>query len=109
MASWFLDYGLQARSFRFPMIERRNIDVSIARDWNCQGAIMHLNRGCEGWAVGQLEVRRALVEAGFSEEFVNSVIDRVKRNQFKRILPPIAKLTNRTVGYDFLYLRDWGT
>ena len=26
---------------------------------------MHLNRGCEGWAVGQLEVRRALVESGF--------------------------------------------
>ena len=47
------------------MIERRNIDVAIAKDWNCQGVIMHLNRGCEGWAVGQLEVRRALVEAGF--------------------------------------------
>jgi len=25
------------------------------------------------------------------------------------VLPPIAKLSNRTVGYDFLYLRDWGT
>ena len=65
LANWYLDYGLQARSFRFPMIERRNIDVAIARDWNCRGALMHLNRGCEGWAVGQLEVRRALVEAGF--------------------------------------------
>jgi NAD+ synthase len=50
-----------------------------------------------------------LVEAGFSEEFVRTVIKRVRRNQFKRVLPPIAKLTNRTVGYDFLYLRDWGT
>ncbi|KPK31237.1 MAG: hypothetical protein AMK69_00950 [Nitrospira bacterium SG8_3] len=65
MTSWILDYGLTIRSFRFPMIERRNIDVAIARDWNCQGAMMHLNRGCEGWAVGQLEARRALVEAGF--------------------------------------------
>jgi benzoyl-CoA reductase subunit B len=65
LASWLLDYGLQIISFRFPMIERRNIDVAIARDWNCQGVIMHLNRGCEGWAVGQLEVRRALIEAGF--------------------------------------------
>lgn len=65
LATWLLDYGLQIRSFRFPMIERRNIDVAIARDWKCEGAIMHLNRGCEGWAVGQLEVRRALVEAGF--------------------------------------------
>ena len=49
------------------------------------------------------------VEAGFSEKFVNSVIQRVRRNQFKRVLPPIAKLSNRTIGYDFLYLRDWGT
>lgn len=50
-----------------------------------------------------------LVDAGFSEQFVDTVIERVRRNQFKRVLPPIAKLTNRTVGYDFLYLRDWGT
>lgn len=50
-----------------------------------------------------------LVEAGFAESFVRTAIERVRRNQFKRVLPPIAKLTNRTVGYDFLYLRDWGT
>ncbi len=49
------------------------------------------------------------VEAGFAEPFVHSVVERVRRNQFKRILPPIAKLSNRTIGYDFLYLRDWGT
>jgi NAD+ synthase len=49
------------------------------------------------------------VEAGFAEDFVRKVIERVRRYQFKRILPPIAKLSSRTVGYDFLYLRDWGT
>lgn len=49
------------------------------------------------------------VDAGFAEPFVRSVVERVRRNQFKRILPPIAKLSNRTIGYDFLYLRDWGT
>jgi NAD+ synthase len=49
------------------------------------------------------------VEAGFDEKFVHKVVERVRRNQFKRGLPPIAKLSNRTVGYDFLYLRDWGT
>jgi NAD+ synthase len=47
--------------------------------------------------------------AGFEEAFVRAVIERVRRNQFKRVMPPIAKLSNRTVGYDFLYLRDWGT
>ena len=49
------------------------------------------------------------IDAGFAESFVHSVVKRVQRNQFKRVLPPIAKLGNRTIGYDFLYLRDWGT
>ena len=49
------------------------------------------------------------VEAGFAENFVRTVAERIRRNHFKRILPPIAKLSNRTIGYDFLYLRDWGT
>jgi NAD+ synthase len=49
------------------------------------------------------------VEAGFDEHFVQVVLERVRKNQFKRLMPPIAKLSNRTVGYDFLYLRDWGT
>lgn len=49
------------------------------------------------------------VEAGFDADFVERVVTRVRRNQFKRMLPPVAKVSNRTVGYDFLYLRDWGT
>jgi NAD+ synthase len=49
------------------------------------------------------------VEAGFDKKFVDTVTARVRRNQFKRMQPPIAKISNRTIGYDFLYLRDWGT
>jgi NAD+ synthase len=49
------------------------------------------------------------IESGFEEKFVNAVVLRIRRNQFKRMQPPIAKVSNRTVGYDFLYLRDWGT
>lgn len=49
------------------------------------------------------------ITAGFDGKFVRAVVERVRRNQFKRVLPPVAKLSNRTVGYDFLYLRDWGT
>ncbi|MGD2027246.1 MAG: NAD+ synthase [Anaerolineales bacterium] len=49
------------------------------------------------------------VEAGFEEAFVREVVRRVQRSHYKRIMPPVAKLSNRTVGYDFLYLRDWGT
>lgn len=49
------------------------------------------------------------VEVGFEQFFVDTVVRRIRRNQYKRMQPPIAKLSNRTVGYDFLYLRDWGT
>ncbi len=49
------------------------------------------------------------VEAGFLEQFVDKVVEKVRRSQYKRVMPPIAKVSNRTIGYDFLYLRDWGT
>jgi NAD+ synthase len=49
------------------------------------------------------------IDAGFEEAFVTEVVRRIQRNHFKRVLPPIAKVSNRTIGYDFLYLRDWGT
>jgi NAD+ synthase len=49
------------------------------------------------------------IEAGFDEKFVRDVVERIRRNHYKRIMPPVAKLSNRTFGYDFLYLRDWGT
>ena len=43
------------------------------------------------------------VAVGFDPALVDNVISRVRRSQFKRLMPPIAKLSNRTVGYDFLY------
>ena len=49
------------------------------------------------------------VEAGFERKFVDTVVKRIQRYHYKRVMPPIAKLGNRTIGYDFLYLRDWGT
>ncbi len=52
---------------------------------------------------------QACVDAGFDRAFVEGVLERIRRSQFKRLMPPIAKLSNRTVGYDFLYPRDWGT
>ena len=49
------------------------------------------------------------IEEGFDRAFVEKVVRRVQTNHFKRVMPPIAKLSERTIGYDFLYLRDWGT
>jgi NAD+ synthase len=59
--------------------------------------------------VDQRYTRDEAIAAGFGDTFVEAVIQRIKQNQFKRMPPLIAKLSNRTIGYDFLYLRDWGT
>ncbi len=48
-----------------------------------------------------------LVDAGFDESFVRKVMKRVRQNQFKREMPPIAELSGRTVDYDFPYLGAW--
>ena len=48
-----------------------------------------------------------LVAAGFPRDLVRTIASRVVRNQFKRMPPIIAKLSRRTVGHDFRYLRDW--
>lgn len=50
-----------------------------------------------------------LVRAGFEAEFVERVLRMIRRNQYKRRLPVIAKLTHRTMDRDFRYPRDWGT
>lgn len=49
------------------------------------------------------------VEEGFDKKFVDRVVQMIRKNHFKRVMPPIAKLSQRTIGYDYLYLRDWGT
>ena len=45
---------------------------------------------------------RECVEAGFNPDFVERVMKRIQGSQFKRMMPPIAKLSNRTVDYGFL-------
>jgi len=49
------------------------------------------------------------VAQGFSKRMVTQVLERIRRSQFKRRMPLIAKVSNRTVGIDFRYPRDWGT
>ena len=48
-----------------------------------------------------------VVEEGFDRDFVGDVWRRVKANHYKRTMPNIARLSNRALGHDFLYLRDW--
>jgi NAD+ synthase len=52
--------------------------------------------------------RREAVAAGFAEGLIDRVLGMVQRFHFKRTMPIIPKLSARTVGHDFRYLRDWG-
>lgn len=49
-----------------------------------------------------------LLAAGFNHEFISTVYAKVQNSHFKRRLPVIAKLSNRTIDRDFRYSRDWG-
>ena len=49
-----------------------------------------------------------LESAGFDIAFIRRVSDMVRNSQFKRRLPVIAKVSQRTIDRDFRYARDWG-
>ena len=49
-----------------------------------------------------------LKSMGFEDSLVQKVRTMIMKNQFKRRLPLIAKISNRTMNIDFRYPRDWG-
>jgi NAD+ synthase len=58
-----------------------------------------------------VEMRKSepeLAKAGFKPGTVRRVAEMIRNSEFKRKLPPIAKLSPRSVGHDFLYPYDWG-
>ena len=52
--------------------------------------------------------RAELIARGFAPDFIDHVSARVQNSHFKRRMPVIAKVSNRTIDRDFRYSRDWG-
>jgi NAD+ synthase len=50
--------------------------------------------------------KEEIVKKGCDKEMLDMIIERIFRNQFKRKMPVIAKLTSRTINHDFNYPRD---
>jgi NAD+ synthase len=50
-----------------------------------------------------------IVGKGFRRETVLRVQKLLMRSQFKRRMPLIAKVSTRSIGWDFRYPRDWKT
>jgi NAD+ synthase len=61
------------------------------------------------WMFDRRAPESELLEAGFDRRTIRRIRERVRRSQFKRRMPLIAKVSLRTVGVDFRYPRDWGT
>ncbi|MGD2246110.1 MAG: NAD+ synthase [Candidatus Aminicenantes bacterium] len=51
--------------------------------------------------------RSKVIQSGFDEKKVDKIISLIKGSEFKRKLPPIPKISERTVGHDFLFPYDW--
>lgn len=50
-----------------------------------------------------------LIDIGFKPDFIKTIRAKIRFNQFKRVPPVIAKVSNRTINVDFRYNRDWGS
>lgn len=57
--------------------------------------------------VDERRSREELLKLGFTGDFIDKIARRVAANQYKRLPPIIAKLSQRTIQHDFRYLRSW--
>jgi NAD+ synthase len=76
-----------------------------------EGEIGHSYRDLDALLFEMVDERRSeaeLIERGFAPDFVRSIARRMALNQYKRMPPVIAKLSERTINHDFRYLRSWG-
>jgi NAD+ synthase len=58
--------------------------------------------------IDQRSKPEACIAAGYSEQFVKAVIDLIRKNSFKRVVPPIAKLNDQDLSEEFLSFGEWG-
>jgi NAD+ synthase len=58
--------------------------------------------------VDQRMTPEELIAEGFEAEFIDTIYRKIQNSHFKRRLPVIAKVSNRTIDRDFRYSRDWG-
>lgn len=49
-----------------------------------------------------------LLTEGFEADFIENIYGKIQNSHFKRRMPVIAKVSNRTIDRDFRYSRDWG-
>ena len=61
------------------------------------------------YMVDERESDVELVRRGYAPNHVRDIREKIRRAQYKRRPPIIAKISSRTINADFRYPRDWGT
>ncbi len=59
--------------------------------------------------VDERMTREELLAQGFEERFIARVQEMIRKSQYKRMPPIVAKIGYRTTNIDFRYARDWGS
>lgn len=70
LAKW-ADEHWHGACFYLPEM-RTELMARLAREWHANGAILHLNRGCEGMSTFQMEQRLGLTELGIPVSYFES-------------------------------------
>lgn len=53
------------------------------------------------------KTKKEIISDGVQKKDLEKIIGLIKKSEFKRHLPPIPKISARTVGHDFLFPYDW--
>ncbi|MFI5201056.1 MAG: NAD+ synthase, partial [Candidatus Kapaibacterium sp.] len=61
------------------------------------------------YMVDERESDEELVRRGYELTHIQNIREKIRRAQYKRRPPIIAKISSRTINADFRYPRDWGT
>jgi NAD+ synthase len=59
------------------------------------------------YLVDERESKDEVIARGFRKAHVEKILSLIKNSEFKRQMPPIVKISSRTVGHDFLYPYNW--
>lgn len=62
MADWHMRRPIYAMFYHADW--KSQLMLKYAKDWKCDAAMLHLNRGCEGTSLGIMENRKALIDSG---------------------------------------------
>ena len=58
--------------------------------------------------VDQRNTPDEVIQEGYDEVIVRTILKKIQSSQYKRKLPVIAKISGRTIGREYRYPRDWG-